>query len=66
MPTTFALNLIICPAQFDTLVTECTFSQSMYNCRRFYVCGYHDIEYFFKFAGFKHQVYIASEVISNS
>ena len=33
--------------------------------QKFLLGGYLDIEYF-KFAEFKHQVYIASEVISNS
>ena len=41
-------------------------SQIMYNFRSFNLCGYLYIEYVLKFAEFKHQVCIASEVISNS
>ena len=67
MSTPLASNLILCAAQFDTLVTKCHFfSRIIYKCRSFYVCWYLDIEYFFKFAEFKLEAYIASEVISNS
>ena len=63
LPTPFVSYL--CPAQFDTLATECNCLQIIYNCRKFCLCGYLDIEYFFKFAEFQHQVHIASEVTSN-
>ena len=66
MSTPFASNLLLCPAQFDTLVTECTFLQIMYDSIRLYLCGYLYIEYVCKFAEFKHQVCIAAQVISNS
>ena len=55
MSTQFASNLLVFLAKFDTLVTKGHFSQIMYNCRSFYLCGYLDIEYVFKFAEFKHQ-----------
>ena len=61
MPTPFASILLLCPAQFDTLVTKCHFffrrlcaTVEMFTCVDILI-----LKYFFKFAEFKHQVYIA-------
>ena len=66
MPTPFASILLLCPAQFHTSVTKCHFSQIMYNLEIFTCVDILILIYFFKFAEFKHQACIASEVISNS
>ena len=67
MPTPFPSMRLLCPAQFDTLITECHFFHRLCITVEVFICV--DIlilKYICKFAEFKHQVYIASEVISNS
>ena len=62
MPAPFASNTWLCPAHLISWLQNVIFSQIVYNCWSFYLCGYLDIEYLFKFAELKRQVYIASEL----
>ena len=39
MPTPFASNLLLCPAQFDTLVTECPFFRRLCITVEVFTCG---------------------------
>ena len=63
MSTPFASILLLCPAQFDTMVTKYQFcADYVYITVYIFTCV--DIlilKYLFKFAEFKHQVCIASE-----
>ena len=64
MPIPYASILLLCPAQFDTSVTKCHFRRLCITAEIFTCVDILILKYFFKFAEFKHQVCIASEVIN--